>query len=397
MAQINDESNKRAYLAELLNDASIDCVLAVDNEQRVISWNTMCEVLSGKPKGSVMGKRLSEVFPALQASKALMGAMTHALAGFKSFVPADKSKVSEHYLESHFIPLKDVLGAVTGVLIIRHDVAHRVKAEEELIRLNAELARKNVELEQRNVELRSFAKVTSHGLKEPLRKIQVFIDMLLSREAERLSDDGRSYFSRIQSSVHKAETLTDDIFAFSNIYKPAEEATEVALGHVLKFAENHFREQIARKGAVVEGSNLPILPGHRVLLYQLFQHLLDNALKFCAEDRAPHINVSAAIIDSQMLPYKNKQPDLKYAAITIADNGIGFDPQDRHAVFELFTKFHPEGAYPGNGIGLPLCRKIMEVHEGFIAADSTPGEGSSFTCYFPQAQYTPLPKAAAAL
>ncbi len=384
MPQPNDDINKRMFLAEMLNDASIDSVVSTDAELRVTSWNTMCEALSGKPRASVLGKHIGEVFPELAESKALTAALNNALTGLKSFVSMQEGSFSGEYVETHVIPLKDVLEQVVGVLIIRHDVAHRQKAELELKRLNLALSRKAKELEASNAELVSFGRVTSHDLKEPLRKINIFTTMLLQREEGRFSEEGTSLFRRIQKSAKRAEALTDDIFAFANIHRVTELLSDVNLNVTLSVTRQNLHLEIVDCNAGIDAEPLPVIKGYRKLLHHLFHNLVHNSLKFCQAGQSPHIIIRTGVGAQNGHSQHNEPNGGRYRWISFKDNGIGFEPEYNERIFGLFQKLHQPEQYPGNGIGLSLCRKIMEIHGGSITAESRAEGGSVFTCWFPE-------------
>ena len=384
MPQPYDKTSKRAYMAELLNDASIDCVLALDTELRVTSWNKMCETFTGKVKEAVMGRRLTDIFPQMATAKEMAAALGNALIGLKSFVPVEKGSLPGEYMETHVIPLKDVLDHVVGVLVVRHDVAHRQIAEQELKRLNYLLTQKARELEKRNAELVSFSRVTSHDLKEPLRRIHIFAQMLLDRKAQSLDEEGVSLFGRIQRSAKRAEALTDDIVAFAQLHQISEPLTDVDLELTLKISLNKLQEEIETTKTRLEADKLPIIAGYRMLLQQLFQNLLNNSIKFRQPNAVPSVFISTGVSASDDLKHQDTIPDTKYTWLRFTDNGIGFEPSYKERVFELFQRLHQPGVYSGNGIGLSLCKKIMELHGGFITSESEPGTGSTFTCYFPQ-------------
>jgi PAS domain S-box-containing protein len=386
MTELYEEASRRAYMAELLNDASIDCVIAMDTGLRITTWNRMCETLSGKPRESVLGKRLADVFPELNVPEALTAALDGALKGLKSFIPVEQGSFSQEYMETHVIPLKDAQEQVIGVLIVRHDVAHRQKAEQELKRLNHVLAQKNRELEQKNAELIAFARITSHDLKEPLRKIHLFSNMFLEQEQGRLSEEAASLFARIQKSAKKAEALTDDIFVFSDIQHVSEPAGTVDLDMIFKMSKHKLHERIQDSGAVIDATaELPAVTGYRTLVQRLFENIMDNALKFSPADAGgpPQIAIRYGAATGAAVVHPDAMPDVIYTWVSFTDNGIGFEQKYEGLVFELFQRLNKSGEYGGNGVGLSLCKKIMELHRGFITVQSTPGQGSTFTCYFP--------------
>ncbi|MCD6062199.1 MAG: domain S-box protein [Flavipsychrobacter sp.] len=372
----------------MLNDASIDQVLAFDTNMQVISWNRTCEQLTGISKEEIVGKHLLEVFPEIAANEEVMKAINNALKGFKTFVPANKGSYRGGYFESHFIPLKDDQDEVFGVMNIKHDVSHRVKVENELKQLNKALARKNKELKQKNADLVSFTHVAGHDLKEPLRKIYTFVEMILTEDGRRLSEKSRGYFKRIQSAAQRMGLLTDDILAFGQISETEGPTTDVDLNQVLEHAKLQLSELIANKQAVIDAGELPVVKGYCGLLKQVMAHMLTNAIKFQHDGNIPHIAVSCGLVKGNEIKHTEASPDVTYARISFADNGIGFDKKYTPKIFQVFQRLHDSNKYPGTGIGLAFCKKIVELHNGFITVESEPGNGSTFHCFLPDGELT---------
>jgi len=376
------EMDNRVHFTEILNDANIDQVLAYDIHKRVTSCNKTCEIKWGIIKGKVIGKNLLESFPSFTNSNAVVEAIDLALAGFKVFVPHDKGRYDEGYYEHHFIPLKDENEKVMGAMIIIHDVAHRIKAENELKQLNKALVKKNKELKQKNAEVLAFSHVTSHELKEPLHKIYSFIEMLLRDEAANLSDKGKFCFKRIQATVQRMGLLSDDMLAYYTLNKTIMQQEELNLNHTLLIAKHNLAEQIAETDTRIDAAELPSVRGYRSMLTQLFQNIISNAIKFCKPGVVPHIRIDVSQEKGNTIKHIDALPDTMYYKIYFRDNGIGFDPKHSERIFRMFERLHRD-TYPGNGIGLANCKKICELHQGFITAQSIPGEGSTFDCFLP--------------
>lgn len=373
----------RATLAEMLNDASIDQVLAFDMNLHIISWNKTCELISGIPTTEAVGKHLHDVFPAIPSFEEVAQAIAMSVKGFKTFVPADKGSYKGGYYENHFIPLKDENGNQFGVMNIMHDVTHRIKYEDELKRLNKALVRKNLELKRKNDDLLSFTHVTSHDLKEPLRKIYTFVELIMTQEGKQLSEKSRHYFRRVQASVQRLGLLTDDILAYAQINSVTFGLSDVDLNASLRRAVSNLSHIIQSKQASVEIGELPVIKGCDKMIVQLFQNLLSNAIKFQEPGAIPRITISASIVKGRDIKNSELAPDTAYCCISVADNGIGFEKKYEQRIFQMFQRLHGSGNYSGTGIGLTLCRKIMDMHNGIIAADSVLGDGSTFYCYFP--------------
>jgi PAS domain S-box-containing protein len=374
---------EQVWLHELLNDASIDRVMAFDTNLNIIAWNKTSQVLTGLRKENILGRNILEVFPELQESKASMDAIKNALKGYKVFVPGEKGPREGGYYENHYIPLKDAAERVSGVLNIKHDVAHRVKAENELKALNKSLARKNKELKQKNAEIISFSHITSHDLKEPLRKIYLFIEMLMGKELENISEDGKKYFRKIQASVQRMGLLTDDILAYSLVLTEEQNLSNVDLNNTLASVKDVLNEYVSSSDAVIEASNLPIIQGYRNLLSQLFQNIIHNAIKFQKTGNKPLITITAENVSGSSIKHIDATPDAEYLRISFSDNGIGFDDKYSEKIFQMFQRLHNAESYGGTGIGLALCKKIAEMHQGFMTAESAPGKGSRFSLFLP--------------
>lgn len=372
----------KGHLAEMLNDASIDRIMALDTDLRIIAWNKQSELVTGIHRDSVLGEHYFDIFPEAARHQPTRKAIEQVLQGRTVFLPSDRTGLDGGYYENHYLPLKDSQDKVAGVMNIKHDVAHRIKAENELKALNKALARKNRELKQRNEELLSFTQVTSHDLKEPLRKIYTFIEMITSREAGSLTDKGRNYFKRIQSAVQRMGMLTDDILTFAEINTENAPATDVRLDHVVMFAERMLEEEIKITQASVTYDEMPEVRGYRQLLTQLFYHVMANAIKFRQKDLPPRISISWEETGAEKINHPDALPDVSYIKVSIRDNGIGFHSTYREKIFQMFQRLNKEG-YPGTGIGLALCKKIAVMHQGFMTADSTEGEGSVFHLYLP--------------
>jgi signal transduction histidine kinase len=377
--QIPDPGNTNLYA--LINDANMDQCLVLDTELRIISWNRACELVTGIGRELAIGKQYHEINESAVIAPAIAEALDLALQGFQSFVPWEKASHSGGYYEQHFIPLRDDSNAVFGILNIIHDVAHRIKAEQELKRLNKTLSHKNKELKHRGEELASFNWIASHDLKEPLRKIYFFIEMVATKEGNKLSDTARSNLRRAQSAVQRMGLLTDDIVTFSEAVAPTESLAMVSLQELHNNALELHKKTIEDSAAIIETSALPTITGYPQMLQHLWNHLLGNAIKFHQEGARPEVVISSEEVAGDRLETLDADHNATYYCLSFKDNGIGIAPEFQEKIFGMFQRLHPQGTYRGTGMGLPICQKVAEAHGGFIQVESVEGEGSVFRCY----------------
>ncbi|WP_343668979.1 PAS domain-containing protein [Chitinophaga sp.] len=252
------------------------------------------------------------------------------------------------------------------------------KLEAEVQERTKELQRSNDDLRNSNEELAQFAYVASHDLQEPLRKIQTFASRLLDTEFNNISDKGKDYFSRMQAAAQRMRQLIEDLLTFSRASNNGDQLFEyVDLTLVLTRVRELLSDQIDKKDALIVYDLLPVLSAIPYQIEQLFTNLLNNALKFSRKGMKPIIEVK---MEDSVYTLVGGLP---YHKITIADNGIGFDPQFSERIFQVFQRLHVRNQFEGTGIGLAICKKIMDNHKGMITAAGKPGEGSVFTLLFP--------------
>ena len=241
----------------------------------------------------------------------------------------------------------------------------------------------NNELVRTNMELAQFAYVASHDLQEPLRKIQTFATRILETEQDNLSERGKDYFARMQASSTRMQQLIVDLLAFSRANVAEKHLEIIDLNLVLQSVKDQLSDVIQAENAVIKSDTLPV---REVIVYQfeqLFMNLITNALKFIGPDRAPVIEIRSGEVPGAAIPLAGADAAMHYHYISFADNGIGFDPQYKDRIFQVFQRLHNRSAYEGTGIGLAICKKIVENHKGLIDAVGKPGIGSTFIIYLP--------------
>lgn len=265
--------------------------------------------------------------------------------------------------------LRDEQGRVTHILSILQDMTEEKAAERMLKELNASLEKRNAELESKNEEITSFAFVASHDLREPLRKIYTFSDWLLTRETS-LSETGRLSAEKLFAAVKRLNLLINDILALTKVHAGNERVKTVDLNRLLLQVKEEMQEKLHKTRSVIEAGPLPFLTGAVNQLFFLFKNLLDNALKFQPPGNRPHVRIHA-------------ENDGNFFKLSFTDNGLGIAKEHYKKIFEMFRRLQNREEYEGTGMGLAICKKIMEKHGGSISVDSEPGKGTTFTCWFP--------------
>ncbi|OXB04989.1 sensor histidine kinase [Flavobacterium pectinovorum] len=250
--------------------------------------------------------------------------------------------------------------------------------------LNIELQERNRELEKSNQELASFNHVASHDLQEPLRKIQTFISRVSDADKAVLSDSAKDYISKIEVSAKRMRVLIDDLLLFSRTNTTKKEFIKSNLNELLENAKSELTEIIDEKKATITVSKLPKLDVIPYQIEQLFINLIGNSLKYSKPDIRPEIDIVTEKVSSKDYPDLLEPNSKKFYKITFSDNGMGFDSQFKETIFILFQRLHSKTDYPGTGIGLAICKKIVENHKGHITADSILGKGSVFTVFLPE-------------
>lgn len=248
---------------------------------------------------------------------------------------------------------------------------------------NLILEKKNRELELSNKELASFNQIASHDLQEPLRIIQTFISLIEEKELSTLSDLGKNYFERINSSVGRMRKLIDDLLLFSRTNKNDKIFVESDLNLLLKNTLRELSEEIYDKNVHLEIAPLPVLKVIPFQIDQLFKNLISNSLKYKKQNGDPIIKIECEKVLARNTPILNIVSDSAFYKITFTDNGLGFEQQYAEQIFTIFKRLHTSDQYPGTGIGLSICKKIVENHSGFIYAEGKPGIGAIFTIFLP--------------
>lgn len=270
--------------------------------------------------------------------------------------------------------LHDPRGEVIGFSKVTRDLTERKRSEDRLRQYSRQL-------EAQNKELQQFAYAAAHDLKEPLRKIQLYYSAIAGENGETLDSVQReSYLQRSADAARRMQRLIDDLLTFSRIVGTGDTLQPVDLNLLLNDVHSQFQDTLDQCGGALTVNRLPTVNGIPFQLKQLFANLLGNSIKFRAPDRPLRITVSASRV--RVPEMADAYGTQRFDRIEVRDNGIGFDPEEGEKIFNLFERLHNSERYSGTGIGLAICRRIMDHNRGFIRAHGKPGEGSVFEVFF---------------
>lgn len=312
----------------------------------------------------------------------IVGAISFISAEQKRIFDEDDLSIAEELAHRASLAISNAISYKSA----QEELAFRERLEDELRQVNElletrvkertkQLEGTNIELERSNKELQDFAYVASHDLQEPLRKIQAFGNLLDEEYGDKL-DEGKDYLERMRSAASRMSVLITDLLAFSRVSSKARPFVDVDLQTIAEEVVADLETRIKDTDGVVKINKLPTIKGDPVQMRQLFQNLIGNALKFHKEGVPPVVTVSS-------LAGKDNGGKIKHHSLVVKDNGIGFDEKYLDRIFSVFQRLHNKDSYEGTGIGLAVCRKIVERHGGTISATSKSGKGSTFRVTIP--------------
>ena len=389
---LEEESNQRGFLlsndsaylkninhAETLLDLSLKQLdsLISDNESQVKNVNTLRSLIYSRisrlhnlldssivPHNFTVSRFTSpgkKIMDSIHNQVIVMQAEENRLLGKRTFL---KEVQNERVVT--FIVLFSFIAFV--ILIwsffkIKNENSLRLQAQEEI-------KNQNEKLERKNRDLTTFTNIASHDLKEPLRKIQLFSNLIIESNPAFLKDKSLEYFRKISYQSKRMQTLIESVLQYAQTEETDFGFQNTDLNGIAKLTIDSLSEIIKEKNAVIKFYSLPAIFSSPAQMEQLFINLIDNGIKYSQPDLAPSIEISATHLEDSW-------------KIDFRDNGIGFDEAYEKKIFEVFQRLHTGDEYSGTGIGLAICKKIVENHHGTITAKSILGEGSVFSIIFP--------------
>ncbi|HEY8919129.1 MAG TPA: ATP-binding protein [Chitinophaga sp.] len=349
------------------------------------------QLQAGVSSGSPRIERLS-----VTEGEKIMDRIEHVVEDMMQIEDAQLHEKTElfHFFSSLWIPvifISSIVAILIGLysyITLTKEFKLQLHIESKLKSYQRDLQQNIQLLNKSNQELEQFAYVASHDLQEPLRKISTFSDRLQVKYKDQLPPDASQLIDRMIVAVGRMRILINDLLLFSRAGRVAPESiTEVDMSALLQNVLSDLEVALQEKNAVVHSTQLPIIEGNITNFQQLFQNILTNAIKFSQEERQLEINISYQLLKGKEINIvKENRWDETFCRICIEDNGIGFDPDYAERIFLIFQRLHGISEYSGTGIGLAICKKIVDSHQGYIMAYGYPGKGAAFVIILPVKQ-----------
>lgn len=365
---INRLAEREASLSHIIESAP-DAVIVIDSENTIQLWNPKAEEIFGWKEEEVKGRQLSDlIIPAAFREKHYNGMKRYLATKESNIINKTIELTALHKNGNEFyvsLTVSHALQEGKDIFIsFMRDITQQKK-------IGLELENQRKQLEKSNQELEQFAWLTSHDLKEPLRKILTFSDALIKKHNDNDSETSLNYLKKIHRSANRMNELIEAVLLYSNVATDRDLFSDVDLNEVVRDVLDDLELVITSKNATIKIDPLPVVHAIPIQMRQLFQNLISNAIKYSKPEEAPHVHINSTDIG-------------EHFKITVKDNGIGFQNVYAEKIFQVFQRLLTNKIYEGTGIGLALCKKIIEAHNGTIHAESEEGVGSHFIVHLPK-------------
>jgi PAS domain S-box-containing protein len=366
LQELADKLANEQYLLNSLVESIPDPVFFKDRDCRFMRVNQVMAVDAGmESPEDFIGKTDLEVWSGKFGEDTLADERRILETG-EPLINKEENPINRHGEERWVLvtkmPLRDETGEITGTFGIARDITTRKKNEDAIRRANADLARSNADLEQ-------FAYVASHDLQEPLRAVAGYCQLLERRYVGALDEQGDTYLQHVVEGAQRMQQLIDDLLQYSRVSRKRDEFEPTDLRDAVEQAKLMMKTPIEQSGATIHCESLPVVMADRAQQVQLFQNLISNAIKYRG-DEPPAVVISAEDRDGEVV-------------ISVCDNGIGIEPEFFDRIFVIFKRLHTRDEYAGTGIGLAVCKRIVDRHRGRIWVESEPGQGCDFRFTIP--------------
>jgi len=369
------ESEDRYH--KMVEEVEDYAILMLDKDGTIMNWNKGAEKIKGYKEEEIVGKNFQVFYLPEDQEKGLpLQLLERARETGKALHEGWRKRKNGTAFWGSIVltAIHNQAGGVIGFTKVTRDLTERKLAED---RTNDYLA----QLEFQNKELEQFAYAASHDLKEPLRKMHLFINYIADQPANRLDDKSSDYLNRSLKAAERMKALIEDLLVYSRSTLNTDIYEDVDLNKIIEEITGMHAEEIGKGQVVTE--DLPVIHSVPFQMKQLFFNLINNSIKYKHPDREVDIKIVGELVNGHRIPAPGVDKRKQYYSISVIDNGIGFDPTVANRLFEIFQRLNNSTGIKGSGIGLAICKKIVQSYKGAIEAEGWPGRGARFTIYLP--------------
>jgi PAS domain S-box-containing protein len=373
----------------MVGEISDYAILFINEKGIIENWNKGAEKIKGYKAEEIIGKNFSIFYTekdrnAGLAEQLINQARISGKANHEGW--RIRKDGSAFWGNVSITSLRDLEGNLLGFSKVTRDLTQKKIADDNIARQTEILKQKNIDLENMNRELQSFAYVSSHDLQEPLRKIRTFSDRIIEMDYKHLSEKGRDMFNRMNEAAKRMQNLIEDLLEYARTNVTERKFEIISLQEIINEVKMDLKESIESKNIRIIYNGDCQLNVIHFQFRQLFHNLFTNSIKFGRPGIICQINVSCT--SERGISFNNPEliPGRMYKHIIVSDNGIGFEKQYNNRIFDVFQRLHGKHEFKGTGIGLAICKKIIENHHGIIIATGQPDVGATFSIFIPDDQ-----------
>ncbi|MDO6430579.1 PAS domain S-box protein [Flavitalea sp. BT771] len=378
--KINELKKSDDRYHKMIEEVEDYAIIMLDADGIIINWNKGAEKIKGYKEQEIVGKSFQEFYLAgdLQNGLPLILIREARENGKAAYEGWRKRKDGTKFWGSVLLTaMHDDHNNLIGFSKVTRDLTER-KLAEDITREHLAM------LEFQNKELEQFVYAASHDLKEPLRKIRLYNSYVVENPSNVLDATSMTYLERSINATERMKNLIEDLLTYSKATANTEAYEELDLNQLMHELVSFHKVDMEQKNITIEIEDLPMIHAIHFQVKQLFSNLIDNAIKYRHPDRDAHISIRSLLVKGDLHVSSRADPSKQYFKISVMDNGIGFDAKFADRIFEIFQRLATAKGVGGSGIGLAICTKIAQNHNGFIKADGTPGKGACFNVYFPK-------------
>jgi PAS domain S-box-containing protein len=363
----------------MIDEVEDYAIILLSPEGIIQNWNKGAEKIKGYKEEEIVGKSFLNFYLPEDRTKGLpLQLLAEAREKGKAIHEGWRLRKDGTTFWGSIVltALHDDENKIIGISKVTRDLTERKLTEDRLKEYSTQLEFQNKELEQ-------FAYSASHDMKEPLRKIHLYNSWIAENPSNYLDEKSREYIKRSIVAVKRMMVLIEDLLTYSQTTANVESFEQINLGEIVAEIAHHHRDEFEQQTASLEIQGLPVVYGVPFQLQQLMDNLITNSIKYKHPDRDAVINITSELVKGAELNEKDIEADKQYYKISVIDNGIGFDPQHSEKVFDIFQRLYNLPGTTGSGIGLAICKRIVQNHKGFIRAKGKEKEGARFDIYLP--------------